>query len=218
MAGCSEERIAPVLLAGGKSTRMGRDKSFVPLAGRPMIEVVAGRIAAIFGQRPLLVADRPNRYSQLDLPVVVDVYRECGPLGGIHAALASGLAPACFVFACDMPFLDAPLIAAMRRIPGNHDAVAPCHGSRVEPLHAIYRASCLPLLEAMLREGRGKLADALARLRVRYVSERLVRACSPDLRVFTNVNTPAELGAVAALAPYTPKLPVSAARAERTCP
>ncbi|WP_300157241.1 molybdenum cofactor guanylyltransferase [Solidesulfovibrio sp.] len=218
MSDCSGQHIAPVLLAGGKSARMGRDKSFVPLAGRPMIEVVAGRIAAIFGEKPLLVADRPDRYSHLDLPVVVDVYRERGPLGGIHAALAAGSAPACFVFACDMPFLDAPLIAAMRRMADGHDAVAPRHGSRVEPLHAIYRASCLPLLESMLREGRGRLAEALARLRVRYVSERLVRACSPDLRVFTNVNTPAELGAIAALAPYNPEHPVSAVRAERTCP
>ncbi len=218
MPGRNGQHIAPVLLAGGKSARMGRDKSFAPLAGRPMLEVVAGRIAAIFGEKPLLVADRPDRYAHLDLPVVLDVYRERGPLGGIHAALAAGRAAACFVFACDMPFLDLPLIAAMRRMADGHDAVVPRHGGRVEPLHAIYRASCLPLLEAMLRQGRGRLADALARLRTRYVSEGLVRACSPDLRVFTNVNTPAELGAVAALAPYTPKHSVSAARAERTCP
>ena len=218
MPGCSGDRIAPVLLAGGKSTRMGRDKSFVPLADRPMIEVVAGRIAEIFGEKPLLVADRPDRYSHLDLPVVVDVYHERGPLGGLHAALAACDANRCFVFACDMPYLDAPLIAAMLPLAGDHDAVVPRHGGRVEPLHAIYRKSCLPVLETMLAQGNGKLADALSRLAVRYVSERLIRACSPDLRIFTNVNTPAELGAIAASARRIPKHSVSAVRAERTCP
>lgn len=215
MSGHSGQRIIPVLLAGGKSTRMGRNKSFVPLAGRSMIEIVAGRIAAIFGEKPLLIVNRPEQYRHLGLPLVEDIYRGLGPMAGIHAALAHGDATHCFVFACDMPCLETTLIAAMRRLCDGHDAIVPRHDGRFEPLHAIYRKSCAPLLEARLRQGRVRLTDALARLRVRAIDVGTGLSCPHALDVFTNINTPGELDAFTARLPFH-RQPVSATQAERT--
>jgi molybdopterin-guanine dinucleotide biosynthesis protein A len=138
------EQIAPVILSGGKSSRMGSNKAFVTLGNEKLIEIVVRKISALFTIRPLLVTNTPTEYAYLGLPMVGDIIPEMGPLGGIHAALRHSTARRIFVFGCDMPFISAELVGHMGALAGGVDVVMPRHDSgRPEPLHAIYSQSCL---------------------------------------------------------------------------
>jgi molybdenum cofactor guanylyltransferase len=175
---------------------MGRNKAFVPIGGRPMIEVVLERIREIFGQAPLLVTNAPDCYRYLGLDMVGDVYQEQGPLGGIHAGLSHCPTSYGFVFACDMPFIGAPLIHAMGALLSDEDILLPLNQGNAEPLHAIYARACLDVMEDSLVNGVNKLVDVFFGLKVTCVGDSIIRSCPPGYQVFVNVNTPTQLDAI----------------------
>lgn len=187
----SEERITPLILVGGKSQRMGTNKSFVLLDGKPMLEVVLSIIRPLFSHQPILVANSSNLYAHLNLPIVEDIYKEKGPLGGIHAALSYSSTPYIFVFGCDMPFLQPALIEYMVNKLEDEDILIPRDGKRIEPLHAIYSKNCLPAVEAQIRQGSFKIQSFFSQVRIKYLEKE-------DLAVFgqscfSNINNQEEL-------------------------
>lgn len=138
-----------VVLAGGKSTRMGRDKAALEFDGQPMIERCADVLRQCF---PEVLVIRDD-----DAPGL-------GPIGGLATALRR--APEIFVVACDMPFLEAALIREMAsQLPG-YDAVA----IPGEPLHAAYSARVLPVIEAQIAAGDYSVRSLLSKLRVKTVA------------------------------------------------
>ncbi|MFZ1400056.1 MAG: molybdenum cofactor guanylyltransferase, partial [Candidatus Promineifilaceae bacterium] len=100
------------IMAGGQSSRMGTDKSFVLFEGRPMIEVVIDAVAGL-GDEMLLITNKPADYAHLKLPMVSDVYPDHGSLGGIFTAVHAATHPHTLVVACDMPWLNRPLLEHM---------------------------------------------------------------------------------------------------------
>ncbi len=185
--------IAPVILAGGKSSRMGRNKSFVTLGDQKLIDIVAGKVAALFAAPPLLVTNAPEEYAYLGLPTAGDVYRDMGPLGGIHAALSHSTAPRIFVFGCDMPFVSAELVLHMAALSPAFDVVMPRFSDRPEPLHAVYSAACLGPAEACLARGDRRVISFFPAVNVRYLEQAEIRALLPDDTAFLNINTPEDL-------------------------
>ncbi|HEX8070805.1 MAG TPA: molybdenum cofactor guanylyltransferase [Pyrinomonadaceae bacterium] len=187
------------ILAGGASRRMGRDKARLRLGGETFVARAARALAAL---TPCvrLVSARPDA-AEFGLPVVADVYRDCGALGGLHAALAACRAPWAAVVSCDLPFVtgaywlrlavfaeaDAPDADAP-------DAVVPFQpDGRAQPLCALYaRAACLPAVERMLRAGELRPRRLLEQVRARRVAPAELRALPEAARLFTNVNTPEE--------------------------
>jgi molybdenum cofactor guanylyltransferase len=196
--------ITPVVLAGGRSQRMGRDKSFVTVLGRPMIEIVVEKLKSFFLRSPLIVTNRPDRYRYLGLRAVADIFPGRGPMGGIYSALVHSPTSHCFVFACDMPFLGLPLIEMMVGLLEGEDVVLPRHGGVIEPLHAIYAKTCMRVIKEQLTSDENKLAELFPWVRMRYVSEREIMACPPGLKVFTNLNTPADVVGAAGVASCPP--------------
>lgn len=189
------------ILAGGRSSRMGRNKALLDVGGSSMVR----RTAALL--RPLvddlfLVADDAAPYACLGLPVLPDVHHGCGSLGGIHAAVAGATNALVLCVACDMPHLFAavPELLLAAADPAD-DALIPRIGGRPEPLLAVYGRGALPAMERAILGGRLRIVDALLELRVRFVDEERIRAVDPSLRSFVNVNTPEELAAARALAP-----------------
>ncbi len=107
--------------AGGKSSRMGTDKSFVPLLGKPMIERVIERVSSLGQNETILITNRPDEYAYLKLPMFSDVLPEKGSLGGIYTALHYSTSEYTLCVACDMPFLNPKLLRymiALRDEPG----------------------------------------------------------------------------------------------------
>ncbi|MFQ3568760.1 MAG: molybdenum cofactor guanylyltransferase, partial [Aggregatilineales bacterium] len=98
------------IVAGGKSTRMGRDKSFVPLNGRPLIEHVLERTRDLGQAETILIVNQPALYAHLGLPMFADLLPDKGSLGGIYTAIHHSGTPYTLCVACDMPFLNARLL------------------------------------------------------------------------------------------------------------
>ncbi len=179
-----------VVLAGGRSRRMSRDKAFLPIGGATLIELVVARLREACGDRLLLVTNTPETYRHLGLPTVPDALPPGRSLVGIYTGVVHAGEPA-FVCACDMPFLNPALVRHLAGLAGDADMVIPRHGGEYEPLHAVYTPACLdPIRRCVERQGRN--TDFLPDVRVRVVEEPELRRFDPDLRSFVNVNTPEE--------------------------
>lgn len=195
------EGIQPVILAGGKSRRMGSNKALLPLGEKKIIEGIAGRLGGIFSSIPLLITNTPEEYEFLDLPMTGDIFPDVGPLGGIHAALQHVSLSYIFVYACDMPFVEPELVTRMAAAREDFDVVVPYRGALPEPLHAIYSRSCMPFIEASLERGERRIIEFFPYVKVRHIEEQEIRQYAPRGLAFINVNTPGELAEVRKLLP-----------------
>jgi len=182
-----------IVLAGGASRRIGRDKAFLELGGRPLIKVVIERMAQVCAE-VLVVAGDVRPYASLGVPVVEDRFRGVGVLGGLHAGLEAAAHELALAVGCDMPFLNPDLLRAFAVWAEGFDVAVlrRGNGEQVEPLHAAYRRTCLSAMEAAIRAGRRRIISFFPNVRVRYVTPEDVILFDPDLHSFRNVNTPQE--------------------------
>ena len=195
--------VTGIILAGGKSRRLGRDKTTLPwpapAPGTPeapagttptLLAVTAGRLATVCAE-VVLVGYRAERYP-LPYRTVPDVYPDSGSLGGIYSGLAAA-GRWSFAIAADMPFLNLVLVRHMLSLPREWDALVPVIAGRPEPLHALYGPACLPAMRERIEARRLKIAGFFDAVRVCYLDEATVRGFDPELRSFFNINTPADL-------------------------
>src|SRR3990167_7393360 len=143
------KRITAIILAGGKSSRMGFDKAFLRIRHRPIIADILDKLKNIFDE--ILIVISPSRafgYSanSTDLRVVSDVFPEKGPLGGIYTGLLNSKTKYNFVAACDMPFLNAALIRYLVEHKGDYDIIIPKMGKEFHPLFGIYSKNCIGVI------------------------------------------------------------------------
>lgn len=192
-------RVSGVILAGGKSRRMGGSpKALLPFGGRPLIQRIAETLQSVLPEC-LVVTNTPELYAFLGLPMVGDLFPDGGSLGGIYTGLRAVSGEAAFCVACDMPFLSAPLVAHLVERAGDADVVIPDAAGELQPLHAVYAKACLEPIERRLRAGRLKIVGFFDEVRVlRVPDETVSRFVSPE-RVFTNLNTPDEVARARAL-------------------
>ena len=177
-----------IILAGGESRRMGRDKAFLEVAGKPIIEHILTVFADLF-DRTVIVTRWPERFSSCRADVVRDALETPGPLTGIFTGLVHSQDDLNFVAACDMPYLDRGLIRHMQRLADGHDAVVPRVGSYLEPLHAIYRKRIAPVIEAQVRTQDLRIRGIFDHIRVRYMTQDEIAIHDPQQRSFRNLNT-----------------------------
>jgi molybdopterin-guanine dinucleotide biosynthesis protein A len=199
----SDARTSCVVLAGGKSRRLGRDKAVEPIGGQPLIKRVFQRAGALCEEVLVVVAEEA-RANALPLEaacrVVVDRYPGTGSLGGIFSGLAAADQPWALAVACDMPFLNLDLLRRMISLREDYDAVVPVIDGRPEPTHSLYSKSCLPYIEPRLISGDLKISGFYDEVRVRYLPQEEVQSLDPDYLSFFNVNTPEDLDKALALA------------------
>jgi molybdopterin-guanine dinucleotide biosynthesis protein A len=182
------------VLAGGDSTRMGINKALLPFGGVRMIEGIIQKIRPLFAEIHI-VANEPNPYAYLGLPIVPDQVRGKGPLGGIYSALLYSRSPQTFCVACDMPLVNPAVVAYLRDAAVGYDVVVPKMPDGYQPLHAIYGKACLAPIASMIRGDRLKIDQLFSAVRVRVVTAEELRPMDPDLRCFVNVNTREQLEA-----------------------
>lgn len=184
-----------MILAGGRSSRMGRDKAFLPLDGRPLIERVLERVAPLSDDL-LLVVRQPESFRHLPCRVVEDRPGPRGVLTGLYSGLQAARHEWALAVACDMPFLNPRLIRYMAMLTAGHDVVVPQMGQFWEPLHAFYRRTCLAPMEELLRRGEQKIIAFFPQVRVRVVEEKDLDLLDPERLSFRNVNTPEDWEAI----------------------
>ena len=189
-------RVSGVILAGGVSRRLEKNKALERIGGKALIERVVESLVPLTTE-VLVVVARPEQAAGLLLPpslrVVSDRYPGGGSLGGIFTGLEASAEPWGLVVACDMPFLNRELLRHLIAQSSNVDAVVPCLGGQPEPLHALYSKACLAPMERMLRAGDLKIAPLFEAVRVRYVDEEMIDRIDPRHLSFFNINTQADL-------------------------
>jgi FdhD protein len=183
--------VTGVILAGGQSSRMGSNKALLPHKGGRFIESIYRELMEIFPE-VILVTNTPEQYDFLPCRKVADIFQGMGALAGIHAGLAQSSNPAVFTVACDMPHLDPWLIRHIANRGVGCDVVLPRSNHGFEPLHALYREGCLPVMEACLQQGQRRIVSILPQLRVREIAADEVARFDPAFDSFSNINTPQE--------------------------
>jgi molybdopterin-guanine dinucleotide biosynthesis protein A len=182
--------VTGIVLAGGKSSRMGFNKAFIDFGGKRLIDAT---VDCLRFPEVLIIANDLERYAYLGVKVIPDRIPDSGSLGGIYTGLHAAAHPKCFFSACDMPFLNADLIHLLVREAEGWDVVVPRVGGELQPMHAVYAKSCLPFIKEAIDNGRLKIAGFFPRVKVNTIEEPALRAVDPQLLGFMNVNTPQEL-------------------------
>ncbi len=205
-----------IILAGGESRRMGRDKAWVELQGRALIQRVADRLAAVCDE-VIVVANAPEAYARLGLPVVTDIFPGKGSLGGLYSGLQAARYGRAMAVACDMPFLSIDLIRFMLDISTEYDVVIPsapdaskppkktgprptAKDSDLHPLHAVYARTCIRPMEAHLLAGDLRLISFYPEMKVRVLNHTEIDRFDPKHLSLFNVNTPEQLALAIRLA------------------
>jgi len=195
------EPVSGLVLAGGSSRRMGRDKALLDLGdGRPLLLRVVQALSGLCDDL-LVVTDRPDRYARLELParLVTDARPGLGPLGGLEAGLWEARHDFALVVGCDLPFLHRGLLRYMLSLERDYQALVPWWEGRWHPLHAVYARSCLGQIGALLDAGQRQALALLERVRVRRLSEHEIAAIDPRGLSLFNVNRPEELARARAI-------------------
>lgn len=187
-------KVSAAVLAGGQSHRMGRDKAFLSLGGKPVIQRVLERILPL-SDDIILVTNTPEKYAPYaDYRITGDVYPGRGALGGIYTALTAARYQHCLIVACDMPFLNTRLLRYLARLAifWNCDVVVPQISGRWETLHAVYSKRCLEPIEQCLRQDQLRVCSFFEKVRLYAVEQPRIERFDPLLRSFLNMNTPEE--------------------------
>ena len=186
------EGVTGIVLAGGRSRRLGRDKAVETIAGQALISRVLDSLSHV-AQELVVVVNDHERERELPLPdsviTAVDIYPDTGSLGGIFTGLTASGNQWGIVVACDMPFLNLELLEHLLAFREGHDLVVPVIDHRPEPTHAAYSKVCLPAIETRLRANDLKIAKFFDDVRAKYVSQRRVEEIDPGGLSFFNVNT-----------------------------
>jgi molybdopterin-guanine dinucleotide biosynthesis protein A len=185
-------KITGIILAGGRNLRMGKNKAFLEVNGRRIIDRTKDLFLEIFDE-VLIVTNAPLEYVDLNLRLVADLETGKGSLGGVYTGLFHSSFSRAFVAACDMPFLEPPLIRRLMELAPDYDIVIPRTADGLQPLHAVYSRGCLPPMEELLRRNNLKIIDFFPRVKVREVPPEEIRAFDPGLKAFLNINTPEDL-------------------------
>jgi molybdenum cofactor guanylyltransferase len=184
--------VCAVILAGGKSRRMGSNKALLDIGGKPMIQLLIDRIRPVT-DRILISSNDCLSYRFLDFPVIPDHFAGHGPLAGFHSAMIQNVCSLYIMLACDLPNLKTPLLRKLVSMAEGYDAAIPrTRDGLAHPLCAVYRRTCLPSVEHALERGANKvieifLDDSLA---IRWVDPDEGKFKDTDL---ANINTPEDL-------------------------
>jgi molybdopterin-guanine dinucleotide biosynthesis protein A len=198
--GMMEIEVTGVLLAGGKSRRMGEDKRYLVVGEQTLLERGLGVLRSMFHE-VLVVIAQDSAPLDIDARVVRDLVPDCGSLGGIYTGLTQATSPYIFAVACDMPFLNQAVITQFTNRRDTADIVMARLATRLHPMHALYGKGCLSAMEQMIVARQLKIQELVshASLRVQYVTEADLLSIDPSWRSFHNVNTPEDLEAACSL-------------------
>jgi molybdopterin-guanine dinucleotide biosynthesis protein A len=178
-----------VILAGGKSSRMGRPKALLPFDNEPLIVHIVRALKSMFADA-VVVAAPDQELPPVPATVVRDEVPYQGPVGGIYYGIKAAGGEFCFVTSCDVAFTNLALISYFMSHISNYDVVVPYWQDRFQPLHAVYRRSVLPLLKEQLERGELRPIYLFDKVRTRKIGEDEIRRLDPEGLSFLNMNTP----------------------------
>lgn len=191
--------MAAIILSGGNNRRIGRDKAFLEVDRRTIIEREIEVLSRVFS-RIIVVTNSPERYTHLDVDLTSDIVPGKGPLGGIYTGLTFSSDSCNFVVGCDLPFLNAGLIDYMKGLSDRYDVIVPKIGDFMETLYAFYSKECLNPIEARIEKNDLRIRSFFQEVRVRHIDKGEIEKFGPEGITFFNVNTEEKLSSARILA------------------
>ena len=185
-----------IVLAGGKSLRLGYDKVLEIIGNTSLLERVISRVSLLSSEVIIVTANEQTNLELVDYPklrILCDIYPGKGPIGGIYTGLATSTSFYNLVVASDMPFLNHNLLHYMIQLSANFDLVVPRVGNLVEPLHAVYTKKCLASIEQMIKQDKLSVNQLFQLVKTRYVETEEIEKFDPKHLSFFNINTKADL-------------------------
>lgn len=184
--------VTAFVLAGGKSSRMGSDKAFVQLGDETLL-AKALKVARSVTEEIRIVGD-PGKFSAFGR-VVEDVYRDQGPMGGIHAALSGSSTDLNLILAVDLPFVEANFLRFLLSRARQSGAMVtlPRAAQHLQPLSAIYQRAFAAVADESLRNGKNKIDPLFARVQTCVIEEAELMRAGFSPAIFRNLNTPDDL-------------------------
>lgn len=183
-----------IILAGGKSIRMGENKAFIEIEGAPIIHRIHNLFKELF-REIMIVTNQKELFSNLDSKIYNDLLPNKGVLGGLYTGIFFSTFNYSFCVACDMPFIKKPLVQyLMGHIQDDDvDVIVPRTKDGLQPLHAIYSKNCLEPIKKIIDQGKYKIIDIYDMVKVKIIQENDFISFDPLSESFINVNTPTEL-------------------------
>jgi len=184
-----------IILAGGKSLRLGRSKLLETIGDKSLIQWVVDRLA-ILSTEIIIATARGEAIpcsSAVRIKTVADIYPEKGPLGGIHSGLTASSSSRAIVVGCDTPFLSVGLLEYMTQTMADFDVVLPRIGALVEPLCAVYSKNCLAPIQELLEQDERQIRRLFSMVKVKYIEEDEINSFDPEHLSFFNINNQDDL-------------------------
>lgn len=181
-------KISGIVLAGGKSSRMGEDKGLMNLGGKPMVVHVIDQVRPWVDEM-IIIANKPG-YEQFGYQVVPDLVEAAGPAGGIYTGLTVSLTDLNFFAGCDMPFITGEAIRYMLAEQDDAEISVASLGGRMQPLFGVYSRNCKSFFEDSIRKGNLKLQTLVRQCIHKLVALDALAAQHPHL--LHNINSPQE--------------------------
>jgi molybdenum cofactor guanylyltransferase len=177
-----------IILAGGKSSRMGFEKGLAEIQGKKMIEWVIQALQPVCKQ--LIIISNTNLYDYLGIPVYSDIYTDTGPLGGIYTGLMHSTSNGNLVLACDMPFISSQVLQQLLLEAVGYEIVVPSIKGQRHPLCGYYHKQISSSIEELIAAKVWKMQEAIRRFQYK---EWPADKAGYDAQVFANINTLEEL-------------------------
>jgi molybdopterin-guanine dinucleotide biosynthesis protein A len=184
-------KVCGVILSGGKSSRMGTNKSLLPIKDKTAIEWISAELNTCT-DKVVLIANAQEPYLFLHLETYGDRYTDKGPLAGLESALYHIDAPLFVIAACDMPFVNSEVYNYLLEQLGDHDAVVPIYNNQIHPLAAIYRKNVLPKIQHQLKQNNLKVRGFFNQIKVNYICDFPTISTEILEKHFFNINNPAQ--------------------------
>lgn len=187
--------VTGVILAGGKSRRMGENKALLQLGNDSLIGHAIRRMRFVTDEC-LLITNSPAEYADLDIPMHGDIVPNTGALGGVYTGLTHALHDVVLCVACDSPFLEPKLLTYLISVLGEYDAVMPYtynHNeteTTLQTLCAVYSKCCLPIIEGMLKESELRVHALREWANIKCIPPEIWQTYDPNGMSFFNINTP----------------------------
>lgn len=176
--------IGAIILSGGKSSRFGPDKGLAPFKGRPLIDYSIG-ISEQF-TKDIIISANSNEYEKFGFPIIPDIYKNAGPMGGIYTALQKAKYELNLILPCDTPYIDKSLIHLLINNYDQEDVVIfQTEDIRFHPLLGLYHKRILPKLKKSLEKGHYKLIDLIFELHYKIIP---LKAQDENKKYFLNFN------------------------------
>jgi len=185
-----------IVLAGGKSVRLGRSKLLEKVGTQNLLERVVTRLTYFNSQIYVVIAQDsalPDLSKRFDIKVIKDIIPGKGSLGGLYSGLMVSDRPYNLATACDMPFLNLELFKHMIGLAEGYDAVVPLVKDKAEPLHSVYSRSCLPAIQLLIDQNRLSISGLLPMIKVRYLNAGDIEQLDSRHLSFFNINTEEDL-------------------------